>query len=501
MWQRQEPDPADFDAIYALTLPLLMKGIPVQFAQLDRAGEPGYLDPYRVLLVSFDAMKPQTRAEVDGLIAWVKAGGHLLEFGGADPYNDLALWWQDAGCASPHEYLLKALGLNPMGTISRGAEPVTASFEPVAATDYAGRNLANLEVLKLDVSRFARRTGAVFVKFEDAIPGDGWGPWIGSLRLIGTRNGKPLGAIVKPGTPLEAALIASDTGSGYTGTARFVDGAHVLIYRFEFDAGTPAAIEVQVGNQYRISAAPAPPVATHLLTPAGACDFAGALPDAPLLGAKRAYAYPALGGQPLVVAGSGVVIAEATVGKGSVLVCGLPAATFAKSPATDDLLRALVRHVCQRGEAIAYREQERIGIRRGDYQVLRTFAGTASVEEPTIDLMSADLAVSSTRTLGPHDLLILKHLPRQTGPAPVIAASSTCIEWQQAMGEELRLITSGAAGVPGVMRLVTGGKGLTVSAQDASGNARGVRVEAQGTTALLRFDSQPQGLGMRIRAW
>ena len=55
MWQRQPPSPSDFDAFYGLTLPLLMKGIPVEVAQLDRAGELNYLKPYRVLLLSFDA--------------------------------------------------------------------------------------------------------------------------------------------------------------------------------------------------------------------------------------------------------------------------------------------------------------------------------------------------------------------------------------------------------------------------------------------------------------
>jgi len=59
---------------------------------------------------------------------------------------------------------------------------------------------------------------------------------------------------------------------------------------------------------------------------------------------------------------------------------------------------------------------------------VRTLEGTAQVAEPTMDLMSPDLALAPTRTLGPDDLLILKHLPRQTGAAPVIAASSACVE-------------------------------------------------------------------------
>ena len=500
MWQRQEPSPSDFDAIYGLTLPLLMKGIPVQIAQLDRVGEPDYLKPYKVLLASFDAMKPQTKANVDGLVSWVKGGGRLLVFGGDDPYNNLAMWWKDAGCKSPHEYLLKSLGLNPGGMTILGAKATGAPFEQVAKTDYTARNLENLDIIKLDLSRFTDKTGAAFLKFEDSIPADGWGPWIGSLRLIGTRNGKPLDVIIKPGSPQEASLITTDTGSGFDGTARFVDAANVLVYRFQFDPGTPATVEVQVGNQYKISAAPAPATVAPRLAPTDACDFTQSLPDTPLFGATRVYAYHDLGGQPLVVSDSGAVMAEAPVGQGRVLVCGLPAATFTKSPAADQLLRDLVKHMCQHTIGMAYREQERLGIRRGDYQVVKTFAAPAQVAEPTMDLMSADLAVSATRTVAPNDLAILKRLPRQTGAAPVIAATSVCLEWQQTQGNELRLIASGAHGVPGVIRLVTGGKQLTIAARDASGKEREVRVEPQGDTTLLRFDSEPQGMGMRIQA-
>jgi hypothetical protein len=51
-----------------------------------------------------------------------------------------------------------------------------------------------------------------------------------------------------------------------------------------------------------------------------------------------------------------------------------------------------------------------------------------------------------------------------------------------------------------VLRLVTGGRLLSVTAHDATGAAREVQVETQGDTTLLRFDSEPAGLGLRIRA-
>ena len=45
MWQRDPPFESDFDSFYGLCLPLLMRGVPVQVAYLDRAAEPAYLEP------------------------------------------------------------------------------------------------------------------------------------------------------------------------------------------------------------------------------------------------------------------------------------------------------------------------------------------------------------------------------------------------------------------------------------------------------------------------
>ena len=45
-----------------------------------------------------------------------------------------------------------------------------------------------------------------------------------------------------------------------------------------------------------------------------------------------------------------------------------------------------------------------------------------------------------------------------------------------------------------------GGRPLSVTARDTTGAAREVQAEPQSDTALLRFDSEPMGLGLRLRA-
>ena len=122
------------------------------------------------------------------------------------------------------------------------------------------------------------------------------------------------------------------------------------------------------------------------------------------------------------------------------------------------------------------------------------------VNGPMVDLMSPNLALRPAGPLAKDDLVVLRQLPTRTGEAPTLAASSACIEWSATLGDELRLVASGPSGVRHVLRLVTGGRLFAVTARDATGATREVQVEPQGNTALLRFDSEPAGLGLRIRA-
>jgi hypothetical protein len=187
------------------------------------------------------------------------------------------------------------------------------------------------------------------------------------------------------------------------------------------------------------------------------------------------------------------------VGQGGVIVCGLPAAWFTRTPAADQAIRSIVKHACARA-GLAYKEQNHIGIERGSYVVIKAFDQPAQLGEPGIDLMSADLAIRRPGPIAPDEVVVLKRLPQQTGTAPTLAASSDCVEWSARSGSELRLVASNASGIKGVIRVMTGGRQLAAAAWDALGATKPVKVEMQGETALLRFDSEPMGLGMRVTA-
>lgn len=117
-WQRGAPNASNYDCFWGLTLPLVYKGIPVEVAQLERVVEKDYLKPYKVLLLSYDIMKP-IRPEINQAIAdWVKAGGVLVFFGGDDAYNKLPEWWTRAGFDSPGDDLMQRIGVRDLGPVT-----------------------------------------------------------------------------------------------------------------------------------------------------------------------------------------------------------------------------------------------------------------------------------------------------------------------------------------------------------------------------------------------
>ncbi len=116
MFQRAEPDPSEgsLGSFYALALPLLKVGVPVEIAQLENTIHPGSLDRYSVLLMTYEhqkPLKPEYHAAID---AWVRAGGSLIFVDdGSDPYNHVREWWNDQGKtdAKPCDDLFQRLGV------------------------------------------------------------------------------------------------------------------------------------------------------------------------------------------------------------------------------------------------------------------------------------------------------------------------------------------------------------------------------------------------------
>lgn len=111
----------DFSPFYGLSLPLLKHGIPVRPLQLDNVRRyPGYLAPYRVLVLSYEFFKPEYPDLHNALAQWVRDGGALIYVGDdSDPYHKVRAWWNkelgggsfSSKYNSPREHLFEQLDL------------------------------------------------------------------------------------------------------------------------------------------------------------------------------------------------------------------------------------------------------------------------------------------------------------------------------------------------------------------------------------------------------
>ncbi len=118
MFQRDNPsrsDP-DFGHIYGLAMPFVKRGMPIQPVQLENVGLSGYLDGLKVLLMTYEGMKPLSAEVHTHLAKWVKDGGTLIFVDNdKDPFNGVREWWNSNGLTfkNPREHLFSLLGLSP----------------------------------------------------------------------------------------------------------------------------------------------------------------------------------------------------------------------------------------------------------------------------------------------------------------------------------------------------------------------------------------------------
>ncbi|MBE6732235.1 MAG: hypothetical protein E7564_11160 [Ruminococcaceae bacterium] len=101
---------------YGMALPLLKGGLPVRPVQLENISRyPGYLDDYKLLVLSYEFQKPLT-SDINSVLAnYVKKGGILVYVGdGVDPFHKVSSWWNTGKQKdkTPLESLLRAMNID-----------------------------------------------------------------------------------------------------------------------------------------------------------------------------------------------------------------------------------------------------------------------------------------------------------------------------------------------------------------------------------------------------
>ncbi|MDR3619774.1 MAG: hypothetical protein P4L85_10535 [Paludisphaera borealis] len=123
MFQREGPNQSDqhLGSFFGLALPMVERGMPVEPVQLENLKTTKDLDRYKVLLMTYEGMKPMSPDADKVLADWVKAGGALVFVDDdRDPYNAVKAWWNapgGPGFTTPRQSLFEALG------VGRDAKP------------------------------------------------------------------------------------------------------------------------------------------------------------------------------------------------------------------------------------------------------------------------------------------------------------------------------------------------------------------------------------------
>ena len=148
---------------------------------------------------------------------WPRTTHRLLI--GASPYRGEAFRFADGTASVTYRFDVPATAAALAATVEMwnqfkvSASSDGAAWQVVLQEDDPVRDASNRDEYAIDLSRFAGAS-TVYLKFEDALPQDGWGPAIRSIDV--TADGAQV-AHVAPATPGEQAFIHAEQGTQLSG--------------------------------------------------------------------------------------------------------------------------------------------------------------------------------------------------------------------------------------------------------------------------------------------
>ncbi len=530
-WQREGPSSSDLDGLYGLALPLLQRGIPVQMVSLDRAADPGYLNGFKTLLVSYDFQKPLGTRTQQALVEWVRRGGSLIYVGGTDAYNGVTdSWWQQAALVAPQMDLWKQFGLN-LGAPTPRMAPAEDSNRYTTVLTSNNQADTSRQSRTIDLTRFAAATGSVAIRFSarNADSANGVSVSFGELSV-----GGKTAASFTTGSEIENRFLVYDNNSSYSPNGRLATGGASWTYQFDnLPVDVPVTLTLDMAGSFSIGAASARPDFGHTLLNTGAnVPLSKAFPRLRIGASYPATLYeegkreegaeekekrrkgeeekgnipPAMGSLSTLnsqlstlytLRAGGAPIWTQNVGRGLVLNVGVAPGFFTASERSAGLLRALARFAHQRAGG-TYREPGFLRIKRGRYTIVHTFSEPLTVEGRMIDVLSPTLNTADDRVIPPGSSALLYDLGSPES-GPHIGFVSGRLQARVETATTTGFFVRGAAGTTGMARLHRGNRRL-IGARGTDWLGRPVPVQAQedGGTLLLRYPNHPDGVIIRV---
>jgi hypothetical protein len=160
------------------------------------------------------------------------------------------------------------VGLSPGRSIPVSSR-LPEHFNILAADETRERRSRNRGVREIDLSAHAGHE-AIYLRFDDAFPDDGWGPAVGQITIAA--DGVSI-ADFSPGTEEELKFLHDPHNSQLSKDARsfrFADHRSFFVYRFPIPQGAKkVTASIMVWNQFRISSSHLSPRSSREWRPYG----------------------------------------------------------------------------------------------------------------------------------------------------------------------------------------------------------------------------------------
>lgn len=488
--------------IYALTLPLISQGIPCKLLSLERSVDPGYLSPYKVLVLTCDPQKPMGAATLDALANWVRNGGVLVLVGGSNSYNTATrTWWHQAHFVSPIDYLWNHLGI-PVGlpTVVSPPQENPNSLTVLSSSSENAPRMAHRIVL----TPFVSSQGSVLIQFSHATSLPDVPAIVHSVEI---RVGGKIVAAFLTGTEVENYFLVYNHQSDIVPKGRTILQNGSWTYQFDhLPQNQTVELLLDCEGPLQIAAGPSTPdYARGLLSASQEGDLSRFFPrfhppyDCTLTTYSLSKGTQQINGiQPLYVLRNGTSPIWLThVGNGLVLQIGLSPHYFAANQLSANLYRALL-DIAVHHTRLSLTEHGYLVARYGAYYAIRTLDEAYTLPGPSVDIFSPTLQVQQDRVLPPHSAALLMSFSPSS--LPTLLFANGFVQAQITAPHLCAYFVKGPPSSKGITRLFMGSHALLgAKAVDSNGAPVPLQTSQEGTTVLLEYPNDPNGVAIQVR--